>query len=279
MKKQIKYCIALIGIAIATNAFAQVTLHEHRYSTSVNDGNYIVRYKVDGKKGKIDEPHKIPMNQRILIVGTKRKAQRATDVITKENLNYELLDKLVWEECNKYRKSLRIPVTTWNETTHKASSHHSYYQAYIDDLEHGETKDIPGKENEQKHYKKVYQQAAEICLYTHIALGRTTYREAAQQAIEQWKNSPGHDRIMRSKSYSFNAFGCSLKQYSSDFLTADNLKKHNPKLFQKIKRTVPCLAKELEEEEESEVQSVLFYCTGNFTRVDPSRYIVAQGSP
>jgi hypothetical protein len=134
-------------------------------STTFGNDSLKVKYSVNGREGLINEPHRIPVGsfpveQAVVVV----RAKDAGDKVKASTLNYRLLDSLVWAECNKYRRGLNLAENGWNDTLYLASVHHSAYQAYFNILGHGETRPLPGRDAEQKHYGKVHPFTAEICL-------------------------------------------------------------------------------------------------------------------
>ncbi|MBI5542068.1 MAG: CAP domain-containing protein [Bacteroidia bacterium] len=233
-------------------------------STTFGNDSIDITYNLNGVKGRIYAPHKIPINAFPIKESiTGKKANNPSDIIKISSLNYKLIDSLVWIECNIYRKEKKLNPVLWNDTLYLGSIHHSQYQAYYNIIGHGETDSLPGKTESQKHYNKMRYFCAEICLKRSFIEGKTTYTELAKAIIEQWKNSPGHNAIMITPKYKFNAFSSAIQFDVLSLLTRENLLKYNPELLTKIESVLPDYFKKNNTSNSYDV-----WCTGNFTDSD-----------
>jgi hypothetical protein len=232
-------------------------------STRITNDSIEISYTINGKKGLIKEPHKIPVHlYRLPEAPKKKQAKQPTDTIRLSSLNYRLLDSLVWVECNVYRKSKNLKPVKWNDTIYKAASHHSEYQSYFNILAHGEPDSVPKREKEQLHYRTMKPFCAEICLARSFIDGAETYDAIAKTIIDQWKHSPGHNKIMIDPKYKMNAFGCSVSLMLDSIVTKSNMMIYNPALLKKIEAVMPDYFKPGKFKKEFRVQ---LHSTGNFT--------------
>lgn len=239
----------------------------HAQTTSSNEvtiewgrKDYRIEYFKDGKPKVLQGQHQIPLLDAAVEYTGGRKATRSTDIVTPETLNYQLLDSMLWVACNEYRATKNLPPVAMAKRLHRMASHHSYYQQYHNILAHGETKPVPHRKADQENYRQVFGRAAEICLYNWNTLGEVTYREIAEDCIDQWANSPGHNAIMISKSYQFNGFGVCLEYASQRFASKELLEKYNPELLATIQRECPTALMISRDR-----NGVRVWATGNFT--------------
>lgn len=243
------------GLCTSTGLFSQS-------STTYRNDSIEIRYDIKGKKGVIKELHKIPIvSYRIPEAPVIKRAKLSSDVIKLESLNYHLLDSLVWVECNVYRQSKGLSPVKWNDTIYWASSHHSEYQCYFNLIGHGEKDSMPGREKEQLHYRTLFPTGAEICLMRHFTEGKDTYDKVAKEIIDQWKKSPGHNKIMITPKYRMNAFGCAFRYNVSHFITRENMLRYNPELLKKIESVLPDYFKVKKQTTDISIQ---LHSTGNF---------------
>ena len=242
---------------LCSNVLAQST----SFNTILGDKNIEINYKVNGQSGVIKALHQIPLySYPITEALPEKQATDKNNFVKISTLNYGLLDSLVWLECNTYREEKKLTAVVWNDTIYKASKHHSEYQAYFNFIAHGESKILPNKSDEQKHYKKMYSFCAEICLMNTFTDGKTTYSELAKEMITQWKNSPGHNAIMISPTYKLNSFATAFRYNCLLLLTRENLLLYNPKLLTQIENVLPDYF-----ERPINNLEITVWCTGNFT--------------
>jgi uncharacterized protein YkwD len=251
----------ILVILISAMAFGQST--NPGIKIKVSETHLVINYSEDGRSKTINEAHKIPIQKIVLgEAGVSNLEKDPNKPLKAHSMNFRMLDSLIWRRCNVFRTKNNIAHAKWDESIHRASKHHSYYQKQIKGLQHGETQAVVGRKEQQDHYRNVYRGAAEICLYNYLSLNRTTYVEAADMIVKQWIGSPGHNAIMRSKSYAYNAFGTVLALDHNHLVNSHFLKKFNPELYATIQSKVPSA---LEKMDNSSARSSRVYSTGNFT--------------
>jgi len=134
------------------------------------------------------------------------------------------LDSLILVKINEYRISLKRKPLEWDSTIYKGAIHHSRY-IYYDNLEEIEwSKDLDkmmpyvrsghgeDRYNISIPNKSFVERAIEYgfimeCVYT--VTGRMSFTEEyfATLTVEAWKNSPGHDKVLRTRNIRFAGVG------------------------------------------------------------------------
>jgi len=260
LKLPMMKALTLILCILSVAAFGQ---SPSGIEIEINETHLVINYEEERKSKSINEPHKIPIEKIILgEAGLKNLEKDPKKPLQAHNMNFRMLDSLIWKRCNVFRLKNNVALAKWDESIHKGSKHHSYYQKEIGGLQHGETKYMATRREQQKHYRNVYSGAAEICLYNYMQIGHITYKEAADKIVQQWIDSPGHNAIMRSKAYEYNSFG-TIIDFKKEFLVNSfMLKKFNPALLATIKNKVPSAIDKLDYKPR---KSMRVYSTGNFT--------------
>ncbi|MBL4703679.1 MAG: CAP domain-containing protein [Flavobacteriales bacterium] len=251
----------LLGSFISTGLFSQIG--NELLEIEVSSTHLTIKYKEDGFSQTLKEKHLIPIESLVLgEAGLSGLETNPNASIESHSINLRMLDSLVWRSCNRFRTTSKVDHTRWDESIYRAAKHHSYFQKELGRLQHGERKLLVGREEQQKHYRKVYNGAAEICLYNYMSLGSITYEEAAQKIVDQWIGSPGHNAIMQTGSYKYNGFGTIFDLNHEHLVNSHLLKKYNPKLYTFIKNKIPGALTELDEQANHFVR---VYSSGNFT--------------
>lgn len=239
-----------------------LTFGQRTSTTYSSDSIQIIVSYPDGTSKIINEAHKIPIAvPRFKDAPENERAISEDDIVKQENLNYWLLDSMVWIECNRYRISQHILPADWCDILYPASKHHSEYQAHFATIIHGEDDTIPGKLEDKEYYDVIFNKSAEICLLNYIKFGEDTYREVALKIINQWKNSPSHNSVMVGSKYKVSSFGCALSPGFRSILNRNNFNKYNPQLLKKIEALKPDFFRDF-----NNSSYIAFYSTGHFMK-------------
>ena len=127
-------------------------------------------------------------------------------------LNLERLAAFEFHKLlNEYRASNNLDTLGWNETLWLTCRNHNIYMSYHKELSHSETTDEKYFSGEDPGDRLKYAQeeirlywSGENALYNYSCYGSSMLEKAnniAESSFNQWKNSPGHNRNMLSKSH------------------------------------------------------------------------------
>lgn len=146
-------------------------------------------------------------------------AQKATDKVDPNNVNFELVEQLFLEKLNQYRLSLSMPQLSTSYALKLAATDQALYQQRTNQLSHfQETAAKHSVLDRVLYYKSLCHMAGENCLFTWIGTPiRDTktrrikilesYQEVADGLFEQWKNSPGHHKVMTTSPFKSTGMG------------------------------------------------------------------------
>ncbi len=129
-------------------------------------------------------------------------------ILTDEQLSE--LDSILFYKINEYRRSKGRKKLTWDESSYKASKHHSLYMFTTKHFSHSETKNV----NNIKLLKNPSDRFSFYSNSDYISIGECITKSMhnpgnldiiANGILKQWINSPPHNAILLDRKFNIGA--------------------------------------------------------------------------
>lgn len=143
-----------------------------------------------------------------VLISTVSFSQKPTDIVIRKQVNADLLEKLMLEEINIYRKSKRLQPLMPDSNLFKQSRKHSEWMDQNKKLQHG--------------------QPIDECCFIAGYSETESYRDNAKGLIRVWIESPGHNAALLHEINNIGGIGIKIENDSYNGIYATFRMSHKP---------------------------------------------------